>query len=184
VAEKDPESRYERTLLALRKNPLTATIMVAALVLSGIASTSKNLREMISLVASMRHGQIVPVELPFETGWVFCGYFDTKEDVWLGSAPFCHIEHSPFPKSANLPRTGDLLRLAADRRLVILDFASRGLTRRFDPPWLVPGGSVRNEDYTGLVLKEGAVLEARDVQPGQFPGRPWAVWVRVGRPNA
>jgi hypothetical protein len=59
----------------------------------------------------------------------------------------------------------------AERNIVILDFATKGLTRTFVPPWQQTEGKLLDGDYTGWKLPKGAMVEVRDVSRGSFPGK-------------
>jgi hypothetical protein len=157
-----------------------AYAIVAATVIGAIASSAESLSKIVTLVtASVRDGA-VPVVLPKDTGWILAGFFDNTIATYT-QGPYFKVVRSPYPSTDSVPRQGEWLRLTAERRIVIADFETKGLSRRFDPPW--QQNVLKDSDYTGLRLSAGAVVEVRDVSLGAFPEKPAAVWVRVGNPQ-
>jgi hypothetical protein len=115
---------------------------------------------------------------PTETGWIFGGYFDDKAQVFA-QGPYFKVVRSGYSDKQPFPRAGEWIKITSERRIVISDFAFKGLTRRFDPPW--QQNVLSESDYTGLTLPKGAVVEVRDVSAGAFPDKPEALWIRIGK---
>lgn len=162
-----------------RRKPLIAAAIVVGVVVVAIANFASAMRTILDL--SIAHASLgaVPVILPKDTGWILCGYFDQTANIWtMGS--FCEVARSQYKQSSATPRLGEQIRLRAIRNVVIADFATRGLQRQFEPPWTQD--VLGDGDYTGLKLPPGAVVEVRDASSGALPGRPAAIWVRVGVP--
>jgi hypothetical protein len=155
-------------------------IAVAALFFAGVAAIagfSESLTKLYQFYTAVIDDKATAVVLPNDSGWIFGGYYDEGVGKFI-QGPYFKIVHSNYNDKQVLPRLGDRLRITSERNIVIADFATLGLTKQFQPPWqqnvLAPG------DYTGWKLPRGATVEVRDVSSGSFPGRPDAVWIRVG----
>ena len=131
---------------------------------------------LFGIVTALFHGA-VPVTLPGDTGWIFCGYYDQEQQLYIDN--YCTVKHSPYPEKSVIPRIGETIRLSKTRRLVIADFASLGLSRVMEPPW--KQNILKPSDYTGIQLPSGVTVAVRAVSLGAFPGHPAAVWVRIGK---
>lgn len=171
------ESHLVRSVSRWKKKPLIA---VLALIFAGAAAAagfSDSLTKLYQFYVAVVDDRATAVVLPNDTGWIFGGYFDESVGKFV-QGPYFKIARSPYSDKQAVPRIGDRLRVTSERNIVIADFASLGLTKQLQPPWqqnvLGPG------DYTGLKLPKGATVEVRDVSSGNFPGRPDAVWIRVG----
>jgi hypothetical protein len=139
-------------------------IAVAALFFAGVAAIagfSDSLTKLYQFYTAVIDDKATAVVLPNDSGWIFGGYYDEGVGKFI-QGPYFKIVHSNYNDKQVLPRLGDRLRI----------------TKQFQPPWqqnvLAPG------DYTGWKLPRGATVEVRDVSSGSFPGRPDAVWIRVG----
>ena len=172
-------SLADRLLYRLKNRRGVAYLIVAATIVGGIAATAESISKVYSTITAVVRDGAIPVLLPTDTGWIFAGYFDAGLATFT-QGPYYSVVRTPYPSIDPLPRQGEWLKLTSKRRVVIADFETKGLSRRFDPPW--QQDVLQNSDYTGLTLAAGAVVEVRDVSLGAFPDRPAAVWVRVGSP--
>jgi hypothetical protein len=120
------------------------------------------------------------VSLPFDSGWIQLGYYDMTAKHFTNAKPFFTVVASSYTDKADIPRTGDQIRLEKLLHVYIMDYRNSGLSQQFKAMWEVPGGKLRPEDYTGVELPKGTKLEIRDISLGQFPEEPAAVWARVG----
>jgi hypothetical protein len=167
----------ERVLSRLKNWRPIAYLIVLGVALGGIASFSDSISRIYMMAVGALKEGATPVILPKDTGWIFAGYFDEGLNKYT-QGPYFKTVRSPYPTKSQIPRQGEWLRITSDRNIIIADFETKGLTRRFDPPW--QQNELKDSDYTGLKLPSGAVVEVRDVSLGAFVGRPAAVWVRVG----
>src|SRR3954454_7970226 len=154
------KTRSARLLETLQNNRIAAVLVVIAAIVGGIASTSKSLSEIYSLIGAHVNAGAVAVVLPHETGWILCGYYDESSRKFI-EGPYCKVMESSYPEPGPLPRIGESVKLIASRKVVIADFATMGLTRQFVPPW--KQNILRDGDYTGISLPAGAVVIIRDV---------------------
>jgi hypothetical protein len=77
-------------------------------------------------------------------------------------------------------QTGDTVITLADRPVIMVDFGHVGDCNLYASPITIPGGSLRPEDHTGVVLPKGAKVKVRDVSIGHFPENPiYVVWLRI-----
>jgi hypothetical protein len=155
-------------------------IAVAALLFAGVAAIagfSDSLTKLYQFYTAVIDDKATAVILPNDTGWIFGGYYDETVGRFI-QGPYFRIVHSNYGDKRVLPRLGDRLRIVSERNIIIADFASLGLTKQFQPPW--QQNVLAPDDYTGWKLPRGATVEVRDVSSGSFPGRPDAVWIRVG----
>jgi len=177
--EKHPLS--DRLLSRLKNRRVVAYLVVLSAALAGMANFGESIVRLSRFVSASLETGVVPVVLPKDTGWIFAGYFDDRLAIYT-EGPYFSVVRSPYPSQDKLPRQGELLRITnKERNIIIADFETKGLTRRFDPPW--QQNELKSSDYTGLKLPVGATVEVRDVSMGAYPDRPVAVWVRVGSPR-
>lgn len=170
-------SLSDRWLENFKNNKLVAFAIVASIVLAGIITFVDNVRQMASLFLSVAREETVPVFLPNDTGWIFCGYYVEEQHGYIED-PACKVINTKYKEHSDLPRLGDRIRVVKTRKLVIKDFAVSGLTKQFDPPWTK--SVLDSTDYTGINLPPGVVLAVRDISAGHFADRPLAIWVRIG----
>jgi hypothetical protein len=170
----------ERLLDRLKNKRFVAYLVVAAAILGGLATASESLSKIYSLIVASTRDGATAVVLPKDTGWILGGYYDGDASAFT-EGPFFKIIRTSYPTKEPVPRLGDQLKLTSPRNIIIADFETMGLTRRFDPPW--QQNVLKESDYTGLKLPTGVVVEVRDVSLGAVPGRPSAVWIRIGNPQ-
>lgn len=106
------------------------------------------------------------------------GDYDEARRLW--ARQLFDVEKTNYPDPSNLPRQGDLIRLKAQRSVVVLDFANSTMERIREPPW--QGGVLKQADYTPYKLPGGMVLEVREVSMPHYPHDPAVVWARVAKP--
>lgn len=167
----------DRTLDKLKNKRLIAYTLVFALICAGVASFGESISKIYSMINGVFREGATPVVLPKDTGWLFAGYFDQSLNRYI-EGPYIKTVKSPYKEKESIPRIGDWLKITSERNIIIADFETKGLTRRFDPPW--QQNELRSSDYTGLKLPVGAVVEVRDVSLGAYPGKAAAVWIRIG----
>jgi hypothetical protein len=112
------------------------------------------------------------------TGWILLGNYDSDKGEWT-FGPFFDPVHARHDVRNGLPAIGDTIKVTATRHVVILDWHTRKLERRFDRPGLDKGVIGEAEDYTPSMLGAGALVDIGDVSAGHFPGRQDVVWARV-----
>jgi hypothetical protein len=123
-------------------------------------------------------GKLRIPDLPGGAGWIFLGYYNAEMQSFTTSTTY-RVFKTNFPK-ATLPRIGEWIQLLVNRNVIIADFQKSGQKLRDTPPWSVHS-VLQPEDYTGITLEKGSVVEVREVQPGHFTNHDEAVWVKVGQ---
>ncbi len=171
------EPLSDRILLRLKNNRFIAILIVASVAVMGFASTLESVQKITALVIASERDGAVPVVLPKNTGWVFLGYFSKDLNAYT-KGPLYTVVKSAYPDKTLQPRVNDWIKLTEQRRVIIADFATKGLTLQYDPPW--KKNVLTDDDDTGLKLSKGSVVEVRDISLGAYSGRDSAVWARVG----
>jgi hypothetical protein len=173
----DASPASDDTLSRWKKRKLVAYVVAIAVVIGGLATFADSVSKLISTAAAVFSQHATAVIIPNDTGWIFAGYYDDNVGRFT-TGPFVKVVKSSYPDKQTIPRIGEWVRMTAERNVVIADFASKGLTRQMDPPW--QQNQLGSGDYTGIKLPKGSTVEVRDVSAGSFPGRPSAVWLRIG----
>ncbi|HEX2958972.1 MAG TPA: hypothetical protein VHO70_19210, partial [Chitinispirillaceae bacterium] len=119
-------------------------------------------------------------ELPGGSGWLLIGDFDESQKKYI-RGPFYKIVKSNYIDKTPFPRKGEIIRITTDRNVIIAGYKKEGTTRIFQPPW--QENILQEEDYTGLKVKSGSLVEVRDISMGHFHGMPFVVWVRIAEPT-
>lgn len=123
-------------------------------------------------------------KLPGGTGWIFAGYVERRDDAfhWTQDGPYVAYPNGALPSSAPSEiKTSTAVVLRADRRVIMVDFGKVGDCNFLKTPISIPGGVLRPEDYTGVVLPKDTRVIVRDVAAGHFPKNDsWSIWLRVG----
>jgi hypothetical protein len=117
--------------------------------------------------------------LPFNTGWIFVGYYDANRRVFI-EGPTSTVAFRPTgaERGGVVPEIGDVLRVRKPRRVIIAAYRTSGLKHQLTSPPLV--NDITNaDDETGVELPEGAFVIVRDVEISGYPGRASSVWARV-----
>jgi hypothetical protein len=148
---------------------LTWSLAILGLVLWAYTSRSK----------PIRNDSVFSAPLPFHTGWIYAGVYDTERHVYL-DGPFAAVAYRPgaIERGALVPKIGDVLRIVKDRRVIVADFRSQGLRNQMTSPPLVHN-VLAEDDETGEVLEKGTLVIVRDVEISGDPGRSDTVWCRV-----
>jgi len=74
------------------------------------------------------------------------------------------------------PRSGDVLEIAVDERVYILDFATQGEALwRYSPA----GRTDHPTNFTGITLRPGTHVKVEDVHGGPIGGSLQLIWARV-----
>lgn len=173
----DDKSLSERIINGFKSKRLVAYSIVIATAIGGVATFMDSVQKIVAMIAATELDGAVPIVLPKNTGWLFVGYYNNHQGFYT-KGPYYEVIRSPYPQKDNIPRINELIKLTASRRIIISDFATKGLTKQFEAPW--KENMIDDSDDTGLKLSKGAVIEVRDVSLGAFPERDAAVWVRVG----
>jgi len=119
---------------------------------------------------------VFPPQIPFQSGWIFVGYHNGGE--WIEGPMAKVIYRANKGKGVEIPDVGDVLRVTKSRRIIIAEFKTMGLANQMTDPGFIKG-TIDSNDETGVELAKGALVLARDVQLGAYPGRAAAVWCRV-----
>lgn len=177
-----PEENHEnplsdRLIDRLKNRKVIAYAVVFASVVGGVAATLDSIKQISSLIVASESDGAVPVVLPKNTGWLFVGYYNQNINKYT-KGPYYKVFKTSYSTTQDMPRINEWIKLTAQRRIIISNFATMGLTKQFEPPW--KKNILDDTDDTGLKLSSGAVIEVRDVSLGASPGRDVAVWVRVG----
>jgi hypothetical protein len=117
--------------------------------------------------------------IPFQTGWVFVGYFDPDKNAFV-EGPTAGVAFRPTSgeRGQIVPSIGDILRIRKDRRVVIANYRTAGLQHQLTSPPLVKD-PVTDDDETGVQLRAGTFVIVRDVETSGYPGRASSIWARV-----
>lgn len=177
MSNSDKPTIAEKWLHKFEDNKLIAIAIVIAACVAGLTTFLKDGRELVSLLGGVIRSETVPVVLPNDTGWIFCGYYNDKQGFFI-EEPSCEVAKTAYPNKSKLPRVGDRIRIVKERNLIIRDYATRGLSEQLNPPW--EKSVLDANDYTGIKLPAGSIVSVRDVSGGQFPDHPVAIWIRVG----
>lgn len=177
-ADKKP-SRADHYIEILKNNPVIAILVVIAFILIGLANVSgaiKTLRDN-NPFTTLAAKDLPPI--PGDTGWILVGTMNPKSEYYI-SDPLYKTEKSLYPTPALVPRKGELLRLLAERSIIIAGYKTTGLAQQMEPPWRL--NYLSDTDYTGVKLPKDSIVEVRDISLGSFPDQPVVVWVRVAAP--
>lgn len=159
-----------------KRNRWVALLVAIAAIVGGIATFSNSLSQISDNLGRLLGIGLHPktVKLPFDSGWVLAGYYDTSTQAYT-QVPYVVIEKTSYPQKQVLPRLGDWVRVTGERNVIITGYTTTGTTNQMKPPLsdLAPG------DYTGVKLPIATVMEVRDVGGGSYEGRPTALWLRV-----
>jgi hypothetical protein len=120
--------------------------------------------------------------LQYRTAWVFLGLVSVETgrlDVDFDGKPYYFevVGREPSSPGEALPKIGDRIRATSMWRMVILDYGKSGEKNRLVSPTT---RTLFPSDHTNLVVREGTVVEVRDVQLSKTYGGPARMlWVRV-----
>ena len=117
--------------------------------------------------------------LPFNTGWIFVGYYAANPKVFI-EGPTSTVAFRPTgaERGELVPAIGDVLRVRKPRRVIIAAYRTAGLKHQLTSPPLV-NNILNADDDTGVELPEGEFVIVRDVEISGAPGRASSVWARI-----
>lgn len=178
-ADKKP-SRADHYIEILKNNPVIAILVVIAIILIGLANVSgaiKTLKDN-NPFTTLAAKDLPPI--PGDSGWILVGTMNPKSEYYISDLLY-KTEKSLYPAPALVPRKGELLRLLAERNIIIAGYKTTGLAQQLEPPWRL--NNLSDTDYTGVKLPKDSIVEVRDISLGSFPDQPVVVWVRVAAPS-
>lgn len=117
--------------------------------------------------------------MPFKTGWIFIGYFDSNHQLYT-EGPYASVAFRPGAGSrgAIIPENGDVLLIKKKRSVVIANYKTDNLKYQYKSPPLVHDPLI-DADYTGVDLPKGKLVLVRDVEMSNYPGKAFSIWARV-----
>ncbi len=120
-----------------------------------------------------------PKALPFNTGWIFAGYYDNEKKIYV-EGPFLHVAYRPGAgeRGSIAPSIGDVAAIRKERRVIIADFKVSALKHQMTSPPLLRD-PLTEDDETGYTLSKNALVIVRDVEISGYPNRPVSNWCRV-----
>jgi len=108
-------------------------------------------------------------KLQFGTGWLMLGFFDTADKDWATV-----LKHK-IGKSI-LPVPGEILEIAREHPIIIMDFQLKGEASRLLSP---AGQKMEKRHFTGLSLPPDSRVKVEEVDREDVIGTSQAIWVRV-----
>jgi hypothetical protein len=178
VKELPAPTLYDRVLARLKNNGVVVGVLLVVALVAGLASLRKDVCSLLPQICSVGPTVSLP-QIPGGSAWILIGDYDQAEQKYV-RGPFYAVTQSAYRDPSPVPRKGELIRISVERNLVIPDFGATGTTRLLDPPWAEQ--ELGPEDYVGIKLPAGAIVEVRDVSSGAKPGMPAVVWVRIAPP--
>lgn len=163
----------------LKNRPVIAVVLIAVAVVVGLAQLTDAISKLKTALPEVFRPAVALPTIPGDSGWLLLGDLDPDGKRYV-RGPLYETEKSAYPDKSLTPRKGELLRLSAERNVVIAGYKNTGLAQKFTPPWQL--NALSDPDYTGVKLPRGSVVEVRDVSLGRFPGQPIVVWARVAPP--
>lgn len=169
----------DKYVTKLKNHPVIAVVVVVGMAIGGVAQFTDALSKVVVIPPWSAHPAKDRPVIPGDSGWLLVGDLDPSAVSYV-RGPFYKTEKSSYPTTSVVPRKGELLRLLAERNVIIAGYKTNGLARQFMPPWQL--NILSDVDYTGVKLPKDSVGEVRDVSLGSFPSQPVVVWVRVAPP--
>lgn len=174
----------EQIIQTLRRNKLTALLIFIASITTGLAQFTDALNKIASFfncnVKIWQHVGVCntnPLDtLENKSGWILVAYLDEFKDTYI-SKPKYIIKESSYRTSSNIPRFEEKIELTEERNVIIANYKISGEKDLFT--WPIYLNTLSKNDYTGLSLPKGSILDIRDVAIGNIPGHPRVVWLRV-----
>lgn len=131
---------------------------------------------------AQRDKPFFPPKLPFDTGWIFQGYYNGGTNSYV-EGPNAAIM-SGAQGDSDLPKVGDVLRAGGELRVRLVDFRTAG-TSKWDIPPPKEHAELLAVDETGATFPKGSLLFVRDVFAFSAPDKEAdAIWARVVGCNA
>jgi hypothetical protein len=117
--------------------------------------------------------------IPFDTGWIFIGYFDFDQNAYL-EGPYAEIAYRPvkIEQYTDVAQIGDVLSISKSRNVVIANYKTQGLKNQLISPALL-NEVLSENDYTGIKLSKGMFVMVRDVEISASQGKRASIWCRV-----
>jgi hypothetical protein len=120
--------------------------------------------------------------LQHRTAWVFLGLVSVETgrlavDVDGHAYDFTIVGREPGSTGGTIPKIGDRIRAISAWRMTILDYGTSGEKNRLLSP--TTREQLFPSDETNLVVREGSVVEVRDVQLSRALGPSRMLWARV-----
>jgi hypothetical protein len=120
--------------------------------------------------------------LQYRTAWVFLGLVSVETgrlaiDVDGNAYYFTIVGREPGSTGGAIPKIGDRIRAISTWRMTILDYGTSGEKNRLLSP--TTRKQLSPSDKTNLVVREGSVVEVRDVQLSKVLGPSRMLWARV-----
>ncbi len=120
--------------------------------------------------------------LQHRTGWVLLGLVSVETGLLLvdfDGKPYDFevLGREPSSPADWISRVGDRIRVISTWRLVILDYGTNGEKNRLVSP--TTRKMLSPSDKTNLAVREGTVVDVRDVQLSEPKGSTRILWVRV-----
>lgn len=175
----NPKTLVDRYLERLKNHRAIAILVVTATIVGGVAQFTDAVSKLAVALPGVFRTAVTLPSIPGDSGWLLLGDLDPAGTRYI-RGPFYEIVKSSYPGRSLTPQKGELLRLLAERNVIIAGYKGTGFARQLVPPWQL--NVLSDADYTGVKLPKGAIVEVRDVGLGSFPGQPIVVWVRVAPP--
>ncbi|HBR1781005.1 hypothetical protein EYD25_22425 [Klebsiella pneumoniae] len=176
---------HEKFLEKCRNNKLIVFISIISIAITGLSNFSSSVKNLASFFpcSFINAPLICNTESPayhinVNSGWIFIGYLDKSGSNYI-TEPSYTIKKSMYQSKELTPRPGEILRLAKEKKLYIVDFKNQGTTNEFISP--IKANIVRSEDLTGDIIPKGAIVEVRDVDIYGHDGNNKAVWARIAQ---
>jgi len=117
--------------------------------------------------------------IPFDTGWIFVGYYDFEHNAYI-EGPYAQIAYRPVnvEQHSKIARIGDILSIRKLRNVVIANYKTQGLQHQLKSPPLV-NEVLSENDYTGIKLSKGMFVMVRDVEISASRGKRASIWCRI-----
>lgn len=119
------------------------------------------------------------LSIKYHTGWINLGIVDNEETTYR-TLPLYTIEKRVYDEPFLTPRIGELIKISANREIVILNYKTTDIKDVFIPPW--KENILKDKDYTNFFITKDTIVEIRDVSIAGYPGHDKFVWARVGLP--
>jgi len=119
--------------------------------------------------------------IPGGVAWTTLNQYDPNSKSFKSSPQFEIVKSKYFYNSV-LPRKGDWIELLSNKKLIILDYKTKGIERVFKRPEKL--SSIEESDYVDKILKSGCVVEVRDIQVEDVHKGYSIIWILVSNlPN-
>ena len=117
--------------------------------------------------------------LPGGTGWLTVGTYDSILNKYI-KGPYYEVFTPISLDQSDLPQEGDVVRINRERKLIIVDYKTDGIEKAYLPPGQK---KLDDDDYTGIRIPRGCLVEVRNVNKGSYFAGPFKVWVKIRKPS-